>query len=235
MIVYGKQIFLYILDNKPQIINRIILAKEVDKNLFKKIGNSVSSNCKIEKVDNKKAQGLARGGNHQGLLLDIDFKSEYTIKDIKSDKFTLLLDGITDMGNIGAIFRTAYSLGVDSIVICGIKDLKLETILRTSSGSALNMKFIVHHNSAEAVSMIKQLGFEAFASVVDGVSLKQIKDEDSKDNKDKKLLIMGSEDSGISKKVLKQCDKRVKIDMKNGFDSLNVSVATAILIYGLID
>jgi 23S rRNA (guanosine2251-2'-O)-methyltransferase len=232
MIVYGKQIFLYILDNKPQIINRVILAKEVDKNLFKKIGNSVSSNCKIEKVDNKKAQGLARGGNHQGLLLDIDFKSEYTIKDIKNDKFALLLDGITDMGNIGAIFRSAYALGVDSIVICGIKDLKLETILRTSSGSALNMKFIVHHSSAEAVSMIKQLGFEAFASVVDGVSLKQIQKEN---NQNKKLLIMGSEDSGISKKVLKQCDKRVKIDMQNRFDSLNVSVATAILIYGLIE
>ena len=228
MIVYGKQIFLYILDNKPNIINRVILAKDVDKSLFKKIGNALPSSAKIEKVDNKKAQGLARGGNHQGLLLDIDFKSEYTLKDIKGDKFTLLLDGITDMGNIGAIFRTAYSLGVDSIVICGIKDLKLETILRTSSGSALNMKFIVHHNSNEAVSQIKQLGFKAYGSSLDGTSLQNI------NKSEKTLLVMGSEDSGISKKVLKQCEEKVKIDMKNGFDSLNVSVATAILIYGLI-
>ena len=228
MIVYGKQIFLYILKHKPSIIKKVILAKELDKKLFHQIKNSIQQNIKIEKVDNKKAQSLAHGGNHQGLLLDIKFENNYTLKDTKEDNFILLLDNITDMGNIGAIFRSAYALGVDSIIICGISNLKLDTIIRTSSGSALDMKFVSYKNSAQAVSELKQAGFCAYGSSFDGISLKNI----SKSNKT--LLIMGNENSGISNKVLKQCDKKVKIDMKHNFDSLNVSAAAAILIYGLI-
>ena len=66
MIVYGKQIVLYIAKNHPDIVEEVYLAKEVDKKLFSKIAKL---NKKIIRPDYQKAQGLARGGNHQGFLL----------------------------------------------------------------------------------------------------------------------------------------------------------------------
>ncbi len=226
MIVYGKQIVFYILEKYPNIIQEIYLTKELDKKLFKKF---MDNGAKIIRPDNMKAQGMAKGGNHQGFLLKIDEFEFANIKDIKKGKFIVVLDGLTDTGNIGAIVRTCYALGVDGLVICGIKNLNLAPIIRTSSGSALDMPISTIANSYDLANELKQLDFSLVGADVTGYDVKTLQRNENQ----KVALFLGNESEGLSNKLLKKLDLKVSIQMQNNFDSLNVSVATGILVHSL--
>jgi len=227
MIVYGKQIVFYILEKYPEIINEIFLTKEIDKKLFSKFAKL---DKKIIRPDNKKAQALARGGNHQGFLLDIQGFNYTSLSQIKQQKFILILDGLTDIGNIGAIIRTAYALGVDGIVVCGINNLNASAVIRTSSGAMLDMPICLIKNSLDILNELKQVDFSLIGADMEGVEVNQF----SQVNKDNKIaLVLGNEGSGLSKKIINKLDFKVKISMSNNFDSLNVSVACGILIHSL--
>ncbi|PID47449.1 MAG: 23S rRNA (guanosine(2251)-2'-O)-methyltransferase RlmB [Proteobacteria bacterium] len=220
MIVYGKQLFLHVLEKMPQIIEKIYLAKECDKKLFNKIK---SLNKEILRPDFKKAQALAKGGNHQGFLLEIKPLEFARLDDVKSEDFLLVLYGLSDVGNIGAICRSAYAFGVGAVIIAGVKSINLEGILRTSSGAIFDLPIVLKKDGLSLLNELKQSGFYIYASHMDGLDIRKAK------IKDKKVLIMGSEGFGIPKKVLAKSDEVVKIKMVREFDSLNVSVATAIM------
>jgi 23S rRNA (guanosine2251-2'-O)-methyltransferase len=220
MIVYGKQIVFYIAKNHPDLIEEVYLAKEVDKKLFSQIAKL---NKKIVKLEFKKAQGLARGGNHQGFLLKIKDIEFAPLSQLKKDDFLLVLVGLTDVGNIGAIIRSAYALGVDGVVISGVKSANLEGIIRSSVGAVLDMPVALFSDTMTLLNELSQLGFQRVVADMKGEDIRDV--EFSK----RKVLLVGSEGEGVPNRVLKSCDKVVKIEMSREFDSLNVSVATAIL------
>jgi len=226
MIVYGKQIVFYILEKHPKIVEEIFLTKEIDKKLFKKF---MDNGAKIIRPDNKKAQGLARGGNHQGFLLRIkDY--EYTpLQELKDKEFLVVLDGLTDVGNIGAIIRSCYALGADGLIICGLKNPLPAPIVRTSSGTMLDFPVGLVHNSFDLANELKQVGFSLVGAAADGYDIKDIKREKNQ----KMALFLGNEGDGLSNRLSKKLDLKVAIKMENDFDSLNVSVAAGILIHSL--
>lgn len=226
MIVYGKQIVFYILENHPKIIKQIYLTKEIDKKLFKKF---MDIGVKIIRPDNKKAQALAKGGNHQGFLLEIEEYRFSDISDVKKSEFVVVLDGLSDVGNIGAIVRSCYALGVDALVICGLKNLNVSGVIRTSSGAMLDMPVAIVSSSYDLANEMKQKGFSLVGADMDGYDLKSI----NREKNQKVALFLGSEGEGLSNKLKKKLDLKVSIDMANNFDSLNVSVAAGILIYQL--
>jgi len=226
MIVYGKQIVFYILEKHPKMIKQIFLAKEIDKKLFNKF---MDVGAKIVRPDNKKAQALAKGGNHQGFLLDIDELEYAHMKDVKKSDFIVVLDGLSDVGNIGAIVRSCYAMGVDSIVICGHKNFYAAPIVRTSSGAMLDMPIAISYNSYDLANELKQVGFSLVGADMEGYEAKDITREEGQ----KIALFLGSEGEGLSNKLKKKLDLKVAIGMANDFDSLNVSVAAGILIYEL--
>lgn len=227
MIIYGKQIVLYVLDNHPNLIEEVFLSKEIDKKLFSRFARL---NKKIHKVDNQKAQALAKGGNHQGFFLKLE-QFDYTpIKDLKKMNFILVLDGLTDVGNIGAIGRTAYSMGIEGMIASNIKTINNSGIVRTSAGALLDLPFTVHPRSADLASELIDAGFTLIGATMDGVDLKKY---GKIEKTDKVALFLGSEGEGISPKVAKKLDLKVSIGMEHEFDSLNVSVAAGILIYNL--
>ncbi len=219
MIVYGKQIFFYIAQQHPDIIEEVYLAKELDKKLFSKV-NSLGK--KIIKLDPMKAQSLARGGNHQGFLLKIKYMQYTDIKELKKEDFLLVLVGLTDVGNIGAIIRSAYALGVKGVVISGTK-VNIEGIMRSSTGALLDMPVALFSDTATLLNELKQLGFTTYAAAMDGEDVREVTFGA------KKVLLMGSEGAGLPNRIIKACDKTIKIAMENRFDSLNVSAAAAIL------
>lgn len=221
MIIYGKQPILYILEQSPEKIEKVYLAKEIDKKLFYKF---VNAKIEVLRVDNKKAQAMAKGGNHQGILAEVKPIEFVDFKETKDKNFLVVLCGLTDVGNIGAIARTAYALGVDGLVITGINQIKLEGALRTSSGALFNLPIFFEKNPLEVVNRLKM---EKFFLV--GSAMNKRNDENLKDQK-RKALFLGSEGEGIPNRVLNRLDSLTGIDMKNGFDSLNVSAAAAILI-----
>ena len=226
MIVYGKQIVFYILEKHPEMIEEIFLAKEIDKKLFKTF---MDHGAKIIKPDAMKAQGLARGGNHQGFLLRINDYAFADIKDIKKSDFIVVLDGLTDTGNIGAIVRTCYSLGVDGLVICGLKNPLAAPIVRTSSGTMLDFPVALMKSSYDLANELKQIGFSLVGADVEGYDVTTLERQKGQ----KIALFLGNEGTGLTNKLVSKLDLKVAIKMQNDFDSLNVSVAAGILIHSL--
>ncbi|OPX27342.1 MAG: 23S rRNA (guanosine(2251)-2'-O)-methyltransferase RlmB [Campylobacteraceae bacterium 4484_166] len=223
MIVYGKQIVLYILDKHPSLIEQIYLNKQIDTKLFRKFS---SLDKKIVILDNKKAQAMAKGGNHQGFLLDIKEFQYSKLKDIKNSKFIVVLDGLTDVGNIGSICRTSYALGIDALIVCGLKDIKISQIVRVSSGAVLDIPVVLCANIADLPNELKHSGYSLIGACMNG----EFDISDELQQKEKIALFVGNESKGLSKKVINKIDYKQTIDMENSFDSLNVSVATGIII-----
>lgn len=226
MIVYGKQVVLYVLQNFPHLIEEAIFSKEIDKKLFNKFSKL---NVKIIKVDNKKAQSMAKGGNHQGFFLRLKDYELASLNDVKHTNFIVVLDGLTDVGNIGAICRSAYALGADAVIASGVKTLNMEAIVRTSSGAALSLPVVHCPNELDLINELKQVDFSLVGADIDGYDLKEFNNIKI----EKLALFLGSEGRGLSGKIAKKLDHKVSIRMSNNFDSLNVSVAAGIMIYEL--
>lgn len=214
MIVYGKQLILHLADNHKDKIHKIFLSKECERAIFKKF-----QSLKIERVDNKKAQALSKGGNHQGFIAEVDEFEFSDIKNLKNLNFIVVLYGLSDVGNIGAISRTAYALGVDGIVFVG-NSLNISGAIRASSGAIYEIPFFMVNDGLSLLNELRQFGFYLYSTTIDG--------EDCKEFKQKCALILGSEGDGLPPKVVKKCDKSIGIKMQNNWDSLNVSAAFAI-------
>ena len=225
MIIYGKQLFLHILNKRPQILEEIYLSKECDKKLFSKI---CGTGKKIIRVDNQKAQSLARGGNHQGFLANVSEFEFLDIAELKKLNFIAILYGISDVGNIGAIARSAYALGCEGLVVVA-KSINMQGVLRSSSGAAYEIPIAIFEDGLSLLNELKQFGFKIYATASNGKNVKEMKFAG------KRALVMGSEGEGIPQKALVKCDECIGIKLKEGWDSLNVSAAFAIICDRMID
>jgi 23S rRNA (guanosine2251-2'-O)-methyltransferase len=139
----------------------------------------------------------------------------------------LMLDGITDIRNIGAIARSAYCCGVHAIVIPekGVGALN-EDAIATSAGALENIPVCRVKNLINAIDEMHLNGIKVFASDMKAdVNIYDINFNEPC------AIIMGSEDKGIQPVLYKACDNRFKIPMKKDFESLNVSVAAGIILY----
>ena len=221
MIIYGKQVALYALKHHPKDIEQIyIIKKEVlPFDLLKKFGD------KIKFIENRWLQSLTKGGNHQGVAIKMRDFSQSTLSQMKDEEFLVILDGITDVGNIGSIVRTAYSLGVDGIIACGVNQLNFPAIVRSSSGAMLDMPFLVEKSILDVINELKMVNFTLYGASMEGVPI------ESKTFKRKRVLILGSEGKGLSKRVKEKLNETISIKMRREFDSLNVSAAAAIIIH----
>jgi len=221
MIIYGKQVCLHALQEHEASIKTVYIAKKgiLPQKLFE------AYQPKIKFLEEKWAQKMSKGGNHQGLLIEMEPLAQSDLNTLKKESFILVLDGLTDTGNIGAIVRSAYALGVDGIIATGVKSLKYEAIVRTSSGALLNMPFTIIPNILDVLNELKQVDFKLYGASMEGEELNKCQFNE------KKVLILGSEGKGISKKAISKIDQMVSIEMKHEFDSLNVSAAAAIILH----
>jgi 23S rRNA (guanosine2251-2'-O)-methyltransferase len=220
MLIYAKQPIYYIINKYPNKIKTLYLAKELEKKEYSRL---MKMNFPIKRIPNEAAQKMSKNANHQGFLAEVD---DYKLHDYKTffDKdFILVLAGLTDVGNIGAIVRSAYALGVDSIVACGVKKLNIEPILRTSTGALFDMPFALEHNIHNVLNDFKMSGFTSYGAEMGGVDIRDAQ------IKKKRVLVLGNEGEGLTSRVISKLDNIVSIKMSHDFDSLNVSVAGAIL------
>ncbi|MGZ8523796.1 MAG: 23S rRNA (guanosine(2251)-2'-O)-methyltransferase RlmB, partial [Chitinophagaceae bacterium] len=134
---------------------------------------------------------------------------------------------ITDIRNIGGIARTAYCTGVHAIIIPekGVGALNEDAIL-TSAGALEKIPVCRVNSLMKAVDELHLNGIKVFATEM--TATKNIFDCDFKEPC---AIVMGSEDNGIYPALLKICDEKLKIPMKGDFESLNVSVATGMILY----
>ncbi len=221
MIIYGKQVCLHALQRHEERIKTVYIAKKgiLPQALYERYRD------RIKFLENRWAQAMSKGGNHQGLLVEMVPFEEASLTQIKSGDFVLLLDGLTDAGNIGAIVRSAYALGVDGIIATGVRQLNFAAVARTSAGALLEMPFRVERNILDAMHELTQVGFRHYGASMEGEAIESVTFAP------RRVLVLGNEATGISKKARQKLDTTVSITMQRPFDSLNVSAAAAILIH----
>lgn len=194
-----------------------------------------SHNIKIEESTIDKLDSLtSKTANHQGVVAQIQVMEQQSLEEflgnIKHLKtaIILIMDGITDPQNFGAIIRTADCFGVSGIIIP--KDNSAshdnEVVAKVSSGAVHHVPIITVNNLNRAMDKIKEYDFWIAGTVLDekAVSLFDFKPSD------KQAWVVGSEGSGIRRLVKENCDYYVTIPLYGNTQSLNVSVATGIIL-----
>jgi len=150
-------------------------------------------------------------------------------KEIKGSR-VLMLDGIQDPGNLGTIIRSSVAFDVDTIVLGeNTVDLYNPKVVRATQGMLFHIN-IINDNLENVINELKSREIPVY-----GTKVEYGEDVRSFPSKDKKAygLVMGNEGSGVSSEVLDMCDKYIYIDMNECVESLNVSIATSIILYEL--
>lgn len=182
----------------------------------------------VEKINSFNA------GNHEGCVALISKVKYYALQEIISwvveqgqTPLFLILDGITDIRNIGGIARTAICTGVQAIIIPdkGVGALNEDAIL-TSAGALETLPVCRVASLMKAVDELHINGIKVLATEMTATT--SVYDVDFKEPV---AIVMGSEEKGIHPPLLKICDEKIKIPMKGDFESLNVSVATGMILY----
>ena len=148
------------------------------------------------------------------------------IKEKELGNKILVLDGIQDPGNLGTIIRSAVAFHTDTIVLGNnTVDLYNTKVLRASEGMIFNIN-IIEKKLTEFIPKLKDMKFQIVGTkVTNGKDIKELE-------KNKKIcIIMGNEGNGISNEILNLCDDYIYIKMNNNCESLNVGVATSIILY----
>ncbi len=220
MLIYAKQPINYIIQNHSSKIKRLYLAKEIDKKEYSRL---MKMGFEIKRIPSDAAGAMCKNASHQGMLAEVEAYELHDYKTFLNYEFVLVLSGLTDVGNIGAIIRTAYALGVEGVIACGVKSLPLEAIIRTSTGALYDTPFAIETNVHNVLNDLKMSGFTTYGADMGGKDIREVA------IKPKRALFLGSEGEGLSARVSSKLDEVVSIKMAHAFDSLNVGAAGAIL------
>lgn len=187
----------------------------------------------VKEADEKKLDFMCAHGNHQGVIL-VAAAHEYStvgaILDSAKEKneapFIVICDSLEDPHNLGAIIRTAECCGVHGIIIPERRSVSLSGIVgKTSAGALEYMPVARVKNLNNTIKELKENGIWVYAADMDGTDFR------SADLSGPLALVIGSEGAGVSRLVKENCDGTVSIPMKGKINSLNASVAAAVLMF----
>ena len=225
MIVFGRNVAEEVI-NSGNKIKKVYLTQGFSDS---KILNYISSNnIKVEYMD-KNLMDRKYKGNHQGIVLDIEDYKYYSLEEAYSSNFVVILDHLEDPHNFGAIIRTCEAAGVDFIIIPKNRSVEINsTVMKVSAGALNNMKIIETNSLSAAIDKLKDNGFWIYATDMDGENYTDIEYDN------KTALVIGAEGNGVSKLVLEKSDFVISIPMTGKINSLNASVAAAVVIYEVV-
>jgi len=218
-------------------IDKVIVKRELSGELFKELTTVLKSHdIPVQKVPVERIDRFTRK-NHQGVIAFLSAITYERIEDIVpflyeqgKNPFVLVLDGLTDVRNFGAIARTCEVAGVDAIVIPARGSVTVNAdAVKTSAGALLKIPVCKEQNLTEAIKFLKNSGVKVVAATERAAEAYT-----KADFTGPIAIVMGSEDTGVSNENLRICDELVKIPQFGTIGSLNVSVAAGILIYEVI-
>jgi len=217
-----------------KLIDKVLISRSAGKEALSSLMKLArDKNVPIQFVPPEKLNSLTNV-QHQGVVA---FKSAVTYQDLQEviswvnekgeTPLFIILDGVTDVRNIGAIARTAVCCGAQAIIIPdkGVGALN-EDAVKTSAGALERIQICRVNSLMKAVDELHLNGIKVVASEMTAdKNLSEI------DFKEPVAVVMGSEEKGINTALMKICDEQFKIPMAGNFESLNVSVATGIILY----
>ena len=235
-VIYGKNSVLEALNAGTREINKIIISKSIHTdNKIEKIKEIAKSKGIVFQFAGKDKFQQYEEFNHQGVIAQISPIRYIELEDfIKKNKnketfsSLVILDGVEDVHNLGAIIRTCVCAGVDGIIIPSRRNVQVNATVDKISQGAVNLIPIIKVNSL--INAIQTLKENDWWIVSTDASAQQ-NYYDVKYNDMNFAIIMGAEHAGVSKTLLKASDFVVKIPMQNNFNSLNVSNALSAIIF----
>ena len=235
--VEGRNSVLELLESEKD-INKIYISNgEKQGSINKIVGKAKSKGIVLVEVDKNKLDEMSQTGNHQGVIAIVPPFQYCEVDDIldeakmrKEDAFILILDGIEDPHNLGAIIRTAETAGVHGVIIPKRRAVAVNgTVNKSSAGAVEHMKIARVNNINDTIKYLKDNGLWIIGT--DGNAQKYYYEQDLTGPV---ALVIGSEGFGMSRLVEENCDILVKIPMKGKITSLNASVSAGIVTYEIV-
>ena len=233
--IYGKNAFIEALEQKKREFNKILISNnartDVKIEQIKKLAQK--NNIVYQFVAKEKLNAIEPSGKHQGVIaqiapikyIDLD---DFIEKNKAEQASVVILDGVEDSHNVGAIIRSCVCAGIKGIILPSRRGVLINsTVEKTSAGATNHISIIKTNSLVNTIQKLKENNYWVIAS--DHHSEKNHYEVDYTDMNF--ALIMGAEHAGISKSLLKLADFKVKIPMLTNFNSLNVSNATAIILF----
>ena len=234
--IYGMHPVLEAFESGKE-IDKLLIQKGLRNDLVKQIiQNAKATETPFQFVPVEKMNRVTRK-NHQGIIAyisQVEYQSLEQILPLIYEKgespLILLLDRITDIRNIGAIARTAECTGVHAIVVPAQNSARINAdAVKSSAGAILRVPIVRSFNLKESIIFLKNSGLRIFAASEKADAL-----YDRADFQEPTAIIMGSEEDGVSPEYIKLCDQSLQIPMAGDIASLNVSVATGVMLFEVL-
>lgn len=230
--IYGINTVREAIERSNRKIYRVIVENTSGSKLMDIIKLANKKRINLQFAPKRLLDKLTANANHQNIVLEIDEVRFYSIdealeEDSERKKLCYLaLDSIKDPHNFGSIIRTAVCLGFSAILFPQDRSCQITpTVEKIASGAVELIKFIRVVNLNTSLDYLKEKGFWVYASSPSGKDVRGIEFNFPL------VLIVGSEDEGIRQKTLERADEVISIPQIKEFDSLNVSIACAIMMY----
>lgn len=218
-------------------IDKLFLSKTLNDETAREISDKARQlRVPVQRVPVQKIDRITRR-NHQGVLAMMAAVTYYRVEglvpqlfDEGENPFIVVLDGVTDVRNFGAVARTCECAGVSAIVIPDRESVSVNAdAVKTSAGALNYLPVCREHNLVNAIKLLRDSGFK-----IVGTSDKQQLPYTQADYTGPVAIVLGAEDKGISPDIMKLCDTQVLIPEFGHINSLNVSVAGGIMIYEVV-
>ena len=218
-------------------IDKILLSKTLNDETVREINDRARQlRVPVQRVPVQKIDRITRR-NHQGVLAMLAAVTYYRVEDLVpqlfdngENPFIVVLDGVTDVRNFGAVARTCECAGVSAIVIPDRESVSVNAdAVKTSAGALNYLPVCRERNLVNAVKLLRDSGFK-----IVGTSDKKQLTYTQADYTGPVAIVLGAEDKGISPEIMKLCDTQVLIPEFGHINSLNVSVAGGIMIYEVV-
>jgi 23S rRNA (guanosine2251-2'-O)-methyltransferase len=236
MLIYGMQPVLGCLEAGK--VTKLWVARDTGAKTTAVLRLAETKGVPVELAN--KAQLESRSGTdaHQGVVAEVNPNAIAPVgldviidraESAGEDPVVLLLDGVTDPHNLGAIMRSALALGAHGVVLSTRRSARVNaTVVKASAGAALALPYSEVPNLKNALLFLHSAGLTSYAAVLDGAPVW------SSGFVGPAALVLGGEGGGVRPSLVQLCHERRTIPLRRGFDSLNVSVAAAILLYELV-
>jgi len=229
---FGRKVVIEALRSGKR-MDKILIAKGGDESFLLEIKDMLPSSTALQFVPRQKLDSITRK-NHQGIIAYAALVDYYKIDDVLAQLYEdgenplfLALDGVTDVGNFGAICRSAYSLGVHAIIVPSKGSAQINPIaVKSSAGAIHHIKMCKVDSLKKSLSALQKQGISLVSTTLtDAEVLEKV------DLSIPACIILGNEEKGVGSQINAMANQRALIPMTRDFDSLNVSVAAGIVLY----
>jgi 23S rRNA (guanosine2251-2'-O)-methyltransferase len=229
VIIYGLNPVLEALRAKR--VRRVRVSARSDKRMDEVLGLAGAQGVPVERADAQALDHAARGGVHQGVVADVEDAREYSVEELAASAdgppLIVVLDGLEDPHNVGAILRTCDAAGATGVIRQTRHAAALDGVVgKASAGALASARIATVVNIARALDELKAANVWTIGLAGDA--------EEGYTDVDWTLpsaLVLGAEGTGLRRLVRDTCDRVVRIAMRGSVDSLNVSVAAGVVLY----